>query len=303
MKKIVNEQLDITNVSPVRSRFYDYKNFTYPWHFHSQYELMYVDEGEGYCVIGDNILNYSGKTLFFFGPDLPHWMQNNDEYYTEECPLRTKGVIVQFEKDFMQYSFSNYVQFAQLRELLALTHRGIRFPLEEYPEVQQLLRRMPDSQGIEQFVVLLQLFNELSGIQGIELGASPNYETTLGNFKGSKLDKIIAYINRHYVRDIPLEEVASFAAMNPASFCRFFKYKTGKTFKEYVIEMRVGYACKLLAAEHQTVAQICFRSGFDSLSHFNRCFRKVTGCSPTLFRARLFKDEKKEKKTKSGKKE
>ena len=114
---------------------------------------------------------------------------------------------------------------------------------------------------------------------------------------------MISFLNKRYTQRISLTEIASHTAMNPSSFCRYFKENTGKTLKEYIMDMRIGYACKLLAAEHQTVAQICFRSGFDSLSHFNRCFRKVTGCSPTLFRARLFKDEKKEKKTKSGKKE
>ena len=80
-------------------------------------QLIYVEEGEGYCVVGDNILNYTHESLFLFGPNLPHWMQNNEEYYQEDCPLRVKGVNVQFEKDLMQYSFSNYLQFSSLREL------------------------------------------------------------------------------------------------------------------------------------------------------------------------------------------
>lgn len=290
MKKILNEQLDITPSNPLRIRYYDYKNYTFPWHYHCQYELIYVEEGEGYCVVGDNILNYTHESLFLFGPNLPHWMQNNEEYYQEDCPLRVKGVNVQFEKDLMQYSFSNYLQFSSLRELLSLSSRGIHFDLRKHPQVSALMKKIPGSKGVDQFVLLLQVFSELSKIKEMVIGASPNYEETLGNFKVGKLDKIIAYLSRYYTREITLEEISSFAAMNPSSFCRFFKGNTGKTFKEYIVEMRVGYACNLLAVSQLSISQICYQSGFDSVSHFNRCFRKMKGCSPSEYKDMIFKE-------------
>ena len=291
MRKLLNEQLSISSTNPIKARWYDYKSFTYPWHFHSQYEIMYVDKGNGYCMIGDNMLNYEDNTLFFFGSDLPHWMQNPPSY-EEDNNLRVKGVIVQFEKDFMQYSFTNYVQFAQIQNLLNLAQRGIRFDLKDNPKVQELIKHMPDSNGLEQIILLLRLFNELSFIPQKDLGASPNFDSTLAGFKDNKMEKVIAYLNKHYTHDISLDEISNFAAMNPTAFCRFFKSKTGKTFKEYIIEMRIGYACKLLAVDRLNMSQICFQCGFDSISHFNRCFKKVTGCSPSAFKEKIFKEEK-----------
>ena len=292
MKKLLNEQLNISNTNPIKARWYDYKQFTYPWHFHSQYELIYVEKGDGYCMVGDNMLNYDDQSLFFLGSDLPHWMQNPPKY-DEENDLRVKGIIIQFEKDFMQYSFSNYVQFAKIRDLLQLAQRGIRFNLKEHPNVINLLKEIPEVEGLEQIILLLKVFLELSSVEELELGASPNFDSTLAGFKDNKMEKVIAYLNKHYTHDISLDEISSFAAMNPTAFCRFFKGKTGKTFKEYIIEMRIGYACKLLAVDRLNMSQICFQCGFDSISHFNRCFKKSTGCSPSAFKEKIFKDKKK----------
>lgn len=291
MRKLLNEQLNISNSNPIKARCYDYKCFTYPWHFHSQYELMYVDKGDGYCMVGDNMLNYEEHNLFFLGSNLPHWMQN-PPIYDEDNPLRVKGIIIQFEKDFMQYSFANYVQFAKIRELLNLSQRGLHFNLKNHEEVIKIIKHIPEAEGPKQIILLLELLLALSNTPDMEIGASPNFESTLAGFKDNKMEKVIAYLNKHYTQVITLDEISSLAAMNPTAFCRFFKGKTGKTFKEYIIDMRIGYACKLLAVDRLNMSQICFQCGFDSISHFNRCFKKSTGCSPSAFKEKLFKDNK-----------
>lgn len=123
MKKILNEQLDISDTNPLKARYYDYKRFTYPWHFHSEFEIIYVEKGYGQGMIGDSITHFSDQSLFVLGSNLPHYVENPPEY-TQQENLRVNGVIIQFEKDFMQYAFSHYSQFQAISRLLKMPKEG-----------------------------------------------------------------------------------------------------------------------------------------------------------------------------------
>lgn len=286
MKKILNEQLYISNSNPIKARSYDYKSFTYPWHFHCEFELMYVEKGHGQCIIGDNIISYSDESLIIFGPELPHCMQSPMEYITDEG-LRVNGVIVQFEKDFMQYSFAHYIQFANINKLLNESSRGIKYYLKNQQETKELLKRIPTAEGVEQIVLFLRLLHNLSTIKKKEYGASPNYNPAPAEFKNKKIEKIVSYINKKYTGNITLENISSLAAMNPSAFCRYFKENTGKTLVQYITDMRIGYACKLLAGDRFNISQISAECGFESVIHFNRCFKKSLGVTPTEFRKKI----------------
>ena len=278
-KKIINERLCISANNPVRIRFYDYEKFTYPWHFHSEYELIYVEQGHGQCLVGDNIIDFSDNCVILFGSSLPHCMQSS----TEECP-RVCGVNIQFEKNFMQYSFANYVQFVSIHKLFIDADRGIKYNLDNYPKIKDLLKKIPTLDGLDQMLTLIKLLQLLSQIPQKELVTSPNYAPVLIGYKDKKIEKVIAYLNKEYNRKICLKEIASFAAMNPSSFCRYFKKNIGKSFKEYITDMRIGYACKLLSTDKFNISQISIECGFDTITHFNRCFKRITGITPTEYK-------------------
>ena len=287
MKKIVNEQLPISNNNPVRSRFYSYKNFTYPWHFHGEYELMYVDKGRGQCLIGDSIVKFSDHCLLFFGSELPHCMQNPVESSDVAEAAGVSGVIVQFEKDFMHYSFSNYVQFIPIHNLLSQASRGVVFRLDDNPAVCAMVRELPVCEGFGQILSLLRLLHVLSLLPQKELVASPNYNPLSDGFRNKKIEKVIAFLNKRYTQRVSLNEIASYTAMNPASFCRYFKENTGKTLKEYILDMRIGYACKLLAVDRLNISQISLECGFETITHFNRSFKRITGITPTEYKRKM----------------
>ena len=154
MKKIVNEQLYISDSNPIKARAYDYKSFTYPWHFHGEYEILYVEKGFGQCIIGDGIIDYTDETLLLFGSSLPHCMQNPPEYDNDES-LRVNGAIIQFEKDFMQYSFAHYVQFTNINNLLNESNRGVKISIKNKPEIATLLKQIPETEGMEQIISFL----------------------------------------------------------------------------------------------------------------------------------------------------
>lgn len=164
MKRIVNEQLHISDSNPIKARAYDYKSFTYPWHFHGEYEILYVEKGYGQCIIGDSIIDYSDETLLLFGSALPHCMQNPPEYGQDDS-LRVNGTIIQFEKDFMQYSFTHYVQFININTLLNESNRGVKISVKNKPEITSLLKQIPESEGMEQLILFLRLLQSLSMIK------------------------------------------------------------------------------------------------------------------------------------------
>lgn len=280
---IMNEQLAISASYPIKARHYDYKHFTYPWHFHPEYEIIYIKESTGTRFIGNNVDSYRDGDVVFLGSNLPHYLSSDESYLNPEERRRVRGTIIQFEQDFMYYSMKNYPHFTRIRNLLNDSLKGLYFPCGCSTKLLTMLEALPAATGINQIIALLQVLQEMSDIterQVISTGETDHR----GMSDSSRIDKVISYLNQHYTRLVSLEEVSSFSAMNPSAFCRFFKSKTGKSFKNYIMDMRIAYACKLLLINDLPISKISSECGFDTLSHFNKCFRKNTGQSPTQYK-------------------
>lgn len=289
MKQIMNEKLQISESNPIKARYYDYDRFTYPWHFHSQYEMIYLKASYGKCFVGDCIEQYAEGDLILFGPHLPHYMRSDDLYGTGQTDLRVQGTIIQFEENFMQYSFDHYPQFHQIRRLLEESKRGILFPKAGNALVRETMEGFPELSGVRQIIGLLDLLEALATTSSRRTMASPYYYEKFPSFGSSRMDKIIAFINSNYTHALRLDEVAEKANMNSSAFCRYFKEVTGKTFLQYVMDMRIGYACKLLTLGDMEISQIAMECGFDSISHFNRMFKQLVQLTPTQYRSQFLK--------------
>ena len=282
MRKIMNERLSISKSSPLRARFYDYPHFTYPWHFHSEYEIIYFKEGTGTRFVGNNVDRYSDGDIILIGSNLPHYMKS-DESDADSEALRVKGTIIQFEKDFMYHSINHYPHFVKIKKMLEEAQKGIYFPAGCSLKLKDLLETIPSDTGIDQITSFLQLLKEMSEVKSKRIIASSDFSTDT-SYDSSRIDKVISYLNKNYNRLINLEEVSSLAAMNSTAFCRFFKSKTGKSFKQYILDMRTAYACKLLLMDNMNISQISTECGFDTISHFNKTFKKNTGYTPSQYK-------------------
>ncbi len=320
MRQLINEQLQISVSNPIKARRYDYDRFSYPWHFHSQYEIIYVEKSGGLCFVGDCIERFSEGDVVLLGPNLPHYMRSDDVYQGGNPLLRVQGTIIQFEENFMQYSFDRYPQFRQIRLLLEEAKRGVLFraaasiaptvvssvtssavstaicsvaatsaAAEAGDTVRRLLSVFPGLKGFCQLTGLLELLQAMAVSASKKLLASPCYYEKFPTAGNKRIDKIISFINSNYTRPLRLDEMAEMANMNSSAFCRFFKEATEKTFLQYVADMRIGYACKLLAIGDMEVAQIAVECGFDSIQHFNRTFKQLTGMTPTQYRSQIMK--------------
>lgn len=279
----MNEQLAISSSSPLRARFYDYQHFTYPWHFHSEYEIIYISESTGTQFVGNSIESYRAGDVLLIGSNLPHYLKSDEIYHSANAPSKVRGTIIQFEKEFMQHAVNFYPQFMRIKKLLEESRMGVFFPAGCSQKLIELLNLIPVEKGMNQITSFLQLLKVMSEIKQRKTISKPDFEYNTEH-NASRVDKVISFINKNYTRQITLDEIASFASMNATAFCRFFKKETGKTFTKYIFDMRIGYACKLLLMNEMSISQIGVVCGFETISHFNKIFRKVSGYSPTEYR-------------------
>ena len=283
MRAIMNERLPISKSSPLKTRFFDYEHFSYPLHFHSEYEIIYIKEGTGTRFLGNSITKFQAGDILLIGSNLPHFMKSDDAYHSGNADLRVKGTIIQFEKEFMYSAINHYSHFVKIKNLFQESQRGIYFTASSFPKLQDLIERIPLENGLNQMMLFLEILKEMSETENRQTISTTDFvnETI---YDTARIDKIMSFLNKNYTRHISLEEIASFAAMNASAFCRYFKSKTGKSFKNYILDMRIGYACKLLLMEDISISQLSSQCGFETISHFNKTFKKNTGYVPSQYR-------------------
>lgn len=253
------------------------------WHHHHELELVWVLKGEGTLFIGDSMEPFGPGDLVLLGDYLPHKWQNDPEYFEEKGKI-AEGIIIHFEKNFLSNAINETVEFRCLSNLLRSSGRGIRFlgtSKEEAPKrISKLLDTPP---GLDRMIYLLDMLRILASENELDFITSPGYKDSIYE-KDVKLKKVNNYVMNHFQSQIRLCHVADEVCMNTAAFCRYFKKVTNMTFLNYLTEIRIGYACKLLQGDdHATIAGICYESGFNNLSHFNQKFKQHTGQTPSTY--------------------
>lgn len=283
----MHEQLPINEQNPIIARNYDYGRFTYPWHFHSEYEIIYIKEGYGDYFVADQTGSFNSGDILFLGSNLPHYMKSAPEYLAEENVARVKGVVVQFQKEFMSYAINNYLDLKPIKNLLEQSSRGILFPHSSNKELVNKIETLPNYKGVNKLTTLLFLLDSMAKSNNKQLLGSSQFSNTLSLFADNRLEKILSFINYHYTEQIDLQSIAAMIPMNVTAFCRYFKEKSGRTFMDYILELRIGYACRLLSDKHMDISQVCIASGFNSVTHFNRIFKRKTNMTPTEYKKRF----------------
>lgn len=255
------------------------------WHRHPEVELTYVERGTGTRLVGDNIATYRDHDLVLIGPNLPHTWQS-DEYLGRKYD-RHPAVVVQFHPQFLGTGFLEAPEMSCLRGLLKSAERGLWYPPHFAQTIGNRLTRMTTEPGPLRLIHLLECLLQLSSCTEAISLSSPGFAPELNEHTETRTERICYFISQRF-RDPNLTHnlLASQAKMNPSAFSRFFRKTTGKTVTEYVNEMRVGLACRLLMDTDLGVRQICLESGFSNLSNFNRRFREQRGMTPREYRQR-----------------
>ena len=277
--KIMHEQISFAPRTMLKVKWDDFPHFTYPWHFHSEYEIVYVVKSSGKRFVADSVEAFGEGDLVLLGSNLPHFYKNviTDDSDKEN---RVNAIVVQFHKDFFREEINSYPEFHAISELLKRASRGISFSKTQGEKIGKMLKRLLKLNGLERMLYFIKIMDAMARNEHYRLLASSGYQISGHKELNSRLDKIMHYINSNYQRKLSQEEIASSIGMTPAAFCRYFKEKTGKGFIFFVNEMRIGYACKLLIENHLSISQICYECGFNNLSNFNRAFKRLTGYTP-----------------------
>ena len=275
-------------LSPGQSfRCFDRRAIKLParWHRHPEIELTFVPRGDGSRLVGDHLATYTDNDLVLLGSNLPHtWA--SDEFRGEKFDMH-EGIVTQFHPDFLgERFFSETAEMETINELLKRSQRGLWYPAAFAREVGKRLAKMTALSGARRLLELLECLDELSQFpEAIEL-ASIGYVGPASHASESRMQLIFHYTQENFTDPkFNAGRLAERLSMNASAFSRFFKQSTGLTPSSFINELRIGFACRQLLDSDKSILDVCYDSGFASVSHFNETFRKIKGLSPRKYRS------------------
>lgn len=255
------------------------------WHYHSQYELLYISKSNGIRFVGDSVAQFSPGDLVLVGPYLPHLWRNDVSYYGD-LTNKVKTIILKFTKDFIGEGTFDNPEFLEINHMLETSKFGVSFGKNVGEEMHEELIGIIDLSPAKQSIKLLDILNRLSSTSDKEkLSSSDMRQYTSEN--SDRLDAVIKHISDNYTEEISLNDVADIACMTTNSFCRFFKRLTNKSFIQFLNEVRIRNASRLLAQVDLPVSEICDMVGYKTITNFNRQFKQIMGTTPNGFRQTL----------------
>lgn len=258
------------------------KEFTYPIHNHSVYELNFVENAKGVRrIVGDSQEVIGDYDLCLItSPNLEHvWEQN-------ECHSNDiREITVQFDFSMSDETLFGRNPYASITRMMQEAKKGLSFPLQAIMKVYGMLDTLSSVKdgfyAVQQFLTILY---ELSRCENARTLASSSYAKVTVEDDSRRILKVKNFISKNYMDELRLPELASLAGMSSSAFSRFFKLHTGRNISEYIIDLRLGYAARMLVDTAKSISEIGFDCGFNNLSNFNRIFKKKKGCSPSEFR-------------------
>jgi len=263
------------------------KHLSDQFHFHNAFEIALIIKGNGRRIVGDNVDNFSNGDLILLAPNLPHASYSDKKYHVKETTTKVHALVVYFQPDWIADAHLSSPDFAPVKELLNQLKRGIRITGDTHAVVVNYLVKLKQADGLESFIILLQLLHAISKSTDYSYLASLGYSNTYNENTIRKIHEVYKYVMENFTEKILLEDVASIANMTPSAFCKYFKNKTNKTFTSFVNEIRIGYACELLINENFDISAVCFQSGFNNFTSFNKNFRHFTNTTPSEYRLKL----------------
>lgn len=255
------------------------REFTYPIHKHDVFELNFVEHAAGVRrIVGDSSEVIGDYDLVLItSTDLEHvWMQNDcksDDIHE---------ITIQFISDMSEQGFLAKNPFSRIYHMMDLARRGLVFPLDAVMKVYNKLSSITD--GFQAFMQFMYILDTLSRCEGIRTLATTSYAKVNIGEDSRRILKVKAYIDKNFTEEIKLRDLADVACMSEAAFSRFFKLHTGRTISDYIIDIRLGNAARMLVDTNKNVSDISYQCGYNNLSNFNRVFKRKKGCSPTEFR-------------------
>ncbi len=262
---------------------FDYLYYPTPWHFHPEYEIVLVTESTGKCFIGDSVSNFEPGDLALIGPNLPHLYRNESNYYQPDAALRAKSIVVHFLETSFGTHFLNLPEAKEIKKLLEKSNRGLHITGITNQIISAQLFELVALKGFSRWLKLLGILHALA------VSEDYHYISNAGisgqnELESERMNQVLQFVLKHFNQEISLKNAADIANMAENSFSRYFSQRTRKSFTSYVNEIRLSHACKLLIENQKSVAEICFDCGFETMSNFNRQFKRHYQMNPLAYR-------------------
>lgn len=250
--------------------------FDFPVHFHPEYELNLVLHSKGKRIIGDSIKEYSTPDLVLIGPNTPHaWTGTEDGVHV---------TTVQFQSDFLSEKFLSRKLTRSIKEMLDRSRMGIVFSPETTTALSERIINLSDMQGFDSLLEFLSILYDMSISRNQSTLSSLSYVGQFDTSKSRRIKVVNQYLYENLQNPIRVNEVAELINMSPSAFSHFFKKRTQRSFTDYLTDLRIGHAARLLIESEKNISEICYESGFNNISNFNRSFKNQKGCTPSDFR-------------------
>lgn len=251
-------------------------------HQHNEVQFTLIRSGEGTLVAGDYVGRFAAGDVFVIGKQLPHVFRSDQHYF--DGGFEVGSISIFFDESYAGKSFWETDEMRSAKQWLAQSGPGFVVEGTTQQRAATSMIEMEKAVGLMKLIKGFELVKELSEskeLRKISLQEGKQFSKEL---LSERMERIMSFSFQESQRAITIEEVAALVALTPSAFCRFFKLRTRKTYLTFLNEIRLSQACQLLITTDYSVSEICFRVGFNNLSHFNQSFRKVKGCTPTLFR-------------------
>jgi AraC-like DNA-binding protein len=253
------------------------------WHFHPEYELVYIEGADGIRHVGKHRSNYQQSDLVLIGSNIPHL---NFDYRIKTAYRKE---VLHISPSFKEQVFKQVRELSSIHALFEQAQHGIAFYGKTKQIVGEQIKALHLLDAFDQFIAIVQILKTLALSEEFELLHKQPVYNSSDKKQLQRLQKVYSFIDEHYIRKIKVEEVAQLVSLSKEAFCRYFKKHSGNTFTAFLNQYRISQAKHLLLAG-KNVSEACYGCGFESLSYFNRTFKKISGENPSTFKNSLTAD-------------
>ncbi|HLG39751.1 MAG TPA: AraC family transcriptional regulator [Chitinophagaceae bacterium] len=263
-------------------------HFSSEFHFHEECQLAWIIKGSGKRIVGDSVEHFDENELVFIGSNIPHVWYNTERKHVASKKTQSVSLSLFISPLRVMDHLRNFGDIERIKQLFLKAQRGMLITGENKLKLISLLKRAAnENNSIEHIITLLKIIHLLSTTDEYTLLASSSYINNFQYRENERMNNVYGFLMKNFKKDIALSEVASVAAMNPNAFCRFFKSRTQKSLTQFINEIRIGHACKLLANPDESITQIAYKCGYNNVSNFNHFFKLIKKTSPRQYRKEL----------------
>lgn len=242
-------------------------------------------------MVGDNIGRFYENDLVLMGSYTPHEYLCDPEYYNHPDGFQGECIFIQFLYDFLGEKFFELPENVALKKFVKESSRGYEFFGESKEKIISIMLKMVDMSDTEKLYSLFSIFKIFSTTKEINVLSSLAFKETFWLNEKEPMQKVLQFISQNFHKSIRIQDMLKITNMSNTSFYAAFKQTYRMPFKDYLLNIRVGYACKLLTDASQNISGIAYNSGFENISNFNRQFKKIKGITPSQFQEQIKKIE------------